>query len=110
MPGGDGGAGGDRAFLDGGRKMAYTKSGGEDMNAKKVIGIVLILLAVALIGLVIFSVWANMAHEGPVAGKIVSYKPPFYGHGLWMVIFIGVGGLSFLGGLMLFVIGQRETK
>ncbi len=80
------------------------------MNAKKVVGIALILLAVVLIGLVISSVGANMAHEGPVAGKITSYKPPFYSHGLWMVVFIALGGLSFLGGLMLTVVGIREMK
>ena len=80
------------------------------MNAKKVVGIALILLAVVLIGLVISSVGVNMAHEGPMAGKITTYKPPFYSHGLWMVVFIALGGLAFLGGLLLTVVGIRETK
>lgn len=80
------------------------------MNKKKVVGIALILLAVVLLGTVILSVWANMAHEGPVAGKIVSYKPPFYGHGLLMVALIGAGSLSFLVGVVLLSIGIRETQ
>ena len=80
------------------------------MNAKKIVGIALILLAVVLIGIVLFSVGINMAHEGPVAGKIVSYKPSFHDHGLLMVVLIVAGALSFLSGLLLYFIGHREAK
>ena len=76
--------------------------------AKRIIGITLIILSIILLGLVISSVGANMAHSGPTAGKITSYHPPFYGHGLWMVIFIIAGGLSFLGGLFLVALGRRH--
>ena len=76
--------------------------------AKRVIGIALILLSVVLMGLVISSVGANMAHSGPIAGKITSYRQPFYGHGVWMVVFIAGSFLSFLRGVFLVVLGKRH--
>ena len=75
---------------------------------KLIVGIALIVLSVILLGLVIVSVGANMAHSGPIAGKINSYKPPFYGHGLWMVVFIILSGASFLGGLVLVAAGRKH--
>lgn len=76
--------------------------------AKRIIGITLIVLSIVLLVLVISSVGANMAHSGPAAGKITSYRQPFYGHGIWMVVFIIVSGLSFLSGLFLVVLGKRR--
>lgn len=76
--------------------------------AKRIIGIALITLSAVLLVLVISSVGANMAHYGAAAGKITSYRQPFYGHGIWMVVLIIAGGLSFLGGLFLVVLGKRR--
>ena len=79
------------------------------MNKPKlIVGVALIVLSVILLGLVIVSVGANMAHSGPIAGKINSYKPPFYGHGLWMVVCIILSGASFLGGLVLVSVSRKN--
>ena len=76
--------------------------------AKRIIGIALILLSIVMLGLVISSVGADMAHSGPVAGKVTSYRPPIYGRGLWKVIFIIAGGLSFLGGQFRVILGKKR--
>ena len=79
------------------------------MNKPKlIVGIALIVLSVILLGLVIVSVGMNMAHSGPIAGKINSYKPPFYGHGLWMVAFILLSAAFFLSGLVLVSAGRKH--
>ena len=68
---------------------------------KKTIGIVLIAVSVLCIVLVVLGIYNNIAHSGPVAGKIVSYVPPFYGHGL-VIIGLGVAGvICLLAGVVL---------
>jgi len=47
-----------------------------------------------------------MAHVGPIAGKISSYKPPFREHGLWVVGAGLASVVSFLSGALLCVFGK----
>ena len=76
-------------------------------KGKMILGIVLVVLAAALLVTAVVSVAENMAHSGPIAGKINSYKPPFPGHGL-LVIAAGVAAaVSLLGGIVLIRLGQQ---
>ena len=77
------------------------------MTAMRKIGIVLMAFAAVLFVIVIVQVRANLAQTGAMAGKIVSYKPPFTNHGLW-VVFGGIGSaLAFLGGAVMTVLGKK---
>ena len=77
------------------------------MTAMRKIGIALMVIAVVLLGIVIAQIQANLAQTGAMAGKIVSYKPPFTNHGLW-VVFGGIGSaLAFLGGAVMTVLGKK---
>ena len=68
---------------------------------KKKIGICLIVVSVLCLVFVVMGIHENIAHSGPVAGKITSYKPPFYAHGLLVVIVGVVGVILFLVGIYL---------
>ena len=78
------------------------------IKPKLIVGIALIVLSVILLGLILISVGGNMAHSGPISGKITSYQPPFYGHGLWMVVSIILGAASFLGGILLVSVSRKS--
>ena len=70
--------------------------------AKRILGIVLIILSAVLLFAVIHSIAANLPQEGPMKGNIRAYIPPYKGHGLLMIAG-GIGAvISFLlGGVML---------
>ena len=76
------------------------------MSRTRIIGIVLMVLAVLLLASAIFQVAVNMAHTGPIAGKINSYHPPFPSHGLWVVISGVVSAVTFLGGAAMVAFGR----
>ncbi len=78
------------------------------MTAMRKIGIALMVIAVVLLGIVIAQIQANLAQTGAMAGKIVSYKPPFTNHGLWVVLG-GIGSaFAFLGGAVMTVLGKNK--
>ena len=78
------------------------------MTAKKIIGIVLVLISIGLLVFTILSVGANMAKTGPMVGKINSYKPPFRNHGLLMAA-TGISSVFvFLGGIVLISAGRKH--
>ncbi len=78
------------------------------MTAMRKIGIALMVIAVVLLGIVIVQIQANLAQTGAMAGKIVSYKPPFTNHGLWVVLG-GIGSaFAFLGGAVMTVLGKNK--
>ena len=76
------------------------------MSRTRIIGICLIVLSVILMVFAIYQVHVNMAHVGPIAGKISSYRPPFREHGLWVVGTGLASVVSFLSGALLCVIGK----
>jgi hypothetical protein len=78
------------------------------MNTKKLFGILLLVLGIVLLGLVAVSVTLNMAQTGPWAYKITTYRPPFYAHGLWMVLFIAFGVSSLLGGSLMLAFSRYD--
>jgi len=76
------------------------------MSWTRRIGIVLMVLGLLLLAAAIFQVYANMAHVGPIAGKISSYQPPFRNHGLWVVIAGAASVVSILGGALMCALGK----
>lgn len=76
------------------------------MSRTRIIGIILMVLGVLLLSGAVYQVYMNMAHVGPVAGKISSYVPPFPNHGLYVVIAGAASVISFLGGALLCVLGR----
>lgn len=78
------------------------------MSAKKILGIVLVVIAVGLLVFTILSVGANMAKTGPMVGKINSYKPPFRNHGLLMAATGIASVIIFLGGIVLISAGRKR--
>ena len=74
---------------------------------KKHVAIILIAISVILMGIVIVSVGANLPQEGQWKGVITQYKPPFYGHGLLMVLLGIASAISFLVGIILLVLDKR---
>jgi hypothetical protein len=76
------------------------------MSRTRIIGICLIVLSVILMVFAIYQVHVNMAHVGPIAGKISSYRAPFREHGL-LVVGTGIASVvSFLSGALLCAIGK----
>lgn len=71
------------------------------MNWKKILGIALMIFGVLLLAAAFYQIYANMAHVGPIAGKISSYRPPFPNHGVWVLIAGVVSVVSFLGGALI---------
>ena len=78
------------------------------MNVKRLIGIVLLALGLLLLAFVIVSVTLNMDQTGPWAYRITTYRPPFYAHGLWMVLCIICSGFSLLGGGLLLALSRYD--
>ena len=78
------------------------------MTAKRIAGLVLIALSIACLVFVVLGIHNNIAHTGAAAGKITSYKPPFYGHGL-LIIGIGVAGaVLFLTGIAMVGTSKKD--
>ncbi|MBQ6233061.1 MAG: hypothetical protein IJJ80_06085 [Clostridia bacterium] len=75
--------------------------------SKKRIAIVLIIAAVILLAFVIFSVAACLPQDGPWIGVITQYHPPFYGHGLLMILAGIAAAILFLIGIILLVLDRR---
>ena len=78
------------------------------MNVKRLIGIVLLAMGLVLLTLVIVSVTVNMDQTGPWAYRITTYRPPFYAHGLWMVLCVIGSGFSLLGGALLLALSRYD--
>ena len=76
------------------------------MSKTRIIGIIFMVLGVLLLSGAVYQVYVNMAHVGPIAGKISSYRPPFPNHGLYVVIAGAASVVSFLGGALLCVLGR----
>ena len=76
------------------------------MFKTRIIGIIFMVLGVLLLSGAVYQVYVNMAHVGPVAGKISSYVPPFPNHGLYVVIAGAASVVSFLGGALMCVLGR----
>lgn len=76
------------------------------MSKTRILGIVLMVLGVLLLSGAVYQVYVNMAHVGPVAGKISSYLPPFPNHGLYVVIAGAASVVSFLGGALMCALGR----
>ena len=74
---------------------------------KKRAGIILIVIAVILFAIVITSVAANLPQDGQWKGVITQYHPPFYGHGLLMILIGIVAAVLFLIGIILVVLDGR---
>ena len=74
---------------------------------KKRTGIILIAVAAVLLGAVIISVGANLPQEGQWQGVITQYHPPFYGHGLLMILLGIAAAVSFLSGIILIVLDKK---
>ena len=70
-------------------------------------GIIMVLIAVILFAIVITSVAANLPQDGQWKGVITQYHPPFYGHGLLMILIGIVAAILFLIGIILIVLDGR---
>ena len=79
-----------------------------EWNWKKILGVALVIIALAMLVFVILSVGANMAQTGPLVGKINTYKPPYQNHGLFMVITGIASVVVFLGGIVLVSAGRKR--
>ncbi len=78
------------------------------MTGKARIGIVLIVLGIAAVGLTIHMIHSNMVTTGPTAGTIAAYRPPFKNHGL-VAVLVAIGGVvTFLVGLGLTGFGRNR--
>ena len=77
------------------------------MRVKKAVGLIMIVISIVCFAAVILGVYNNIAHSGPIAGKISSYQPPFYAHGLFLIFAGIVGVLCFLGGIVLVASARR---
>ena len=78
------------------------------MTPKRIAGIILVVVALILLVFTIMSIGANMAKDGPTAGKITSYVPPYPNHGLYMVLTGFASVVSFLAGLALISLGKNK--
>ena len=76
------------------------------MSKTRIIGIIFMVLGVLLLSGAVYQVYVNMAHVGPVAGKISSYVPPSPSHGLYVVIAGAASVVSFLGGALMCALGR----
>ena len=74
---------------------------------KKRVGIILIVIAAVLLVAVIVSVGASLPRDGQWKGAITQYKPPFYGHGLLMILLGIAAAVSFLTGAVLIVMDKK---
>ncbi len=74
---------------------------------KKRVGLILIAIALILLIIVIMSVGANLPQDGQWKGKITQYHPPFYAHGLLMILLGIVAAVAFLVGIILLVLDGR---
>ena len=77
------------------------------MTAKRAAGLILIAISIACLVFVILGIHNNIAHSGPAAGKITSYVPPFYAHGLLMIGLGIAGAVCLLTGLALVSTGRK---
>ncbi len=75
---------------------------------KRIVGIILVVISIALLVFVIHGIASNLPADGPLKGNIRGYKPPYDGHGLVMVLSGFAAVLSFLGGLFLIGLAKLE--
>ncbi len=77
------------------------------MNAKTIIGLILIVISILLLIFVVESVKNNIPSTGQWAGKITMYRQPYLNHGI-MLIWAGIAALLlFLAGIILFFLGRK---
>ena len=83
------------------------------INWKKTVGFLLIVVSIVFLALTIIGISENIAHSGSTmdrtvaAGKITSYRPPFYAHGLVMILFGIFSVISFLGGITMIALSKK---
>ena len=71
-------------------------------------GAILVLLSIALLVFTIVSVANGMAKEGPIAGKITSFKPAYPNQGLVIVLAGIASAVVFLGGICCLAVGRKK--
>ena len=75
---------------------------------KRIVGIILVVISIALLVFVIHGIASNLPADGPLKGHIRGYKPPYDGHGLVMVLSGLAAVLSYLGGLFLIGLAKMD--
>jgi len=75
---------------------------------KKIVGIILVLVSVALLVFTIQSVADNLAKDGPVAGKINSFKPAYQNQGVVIILTGIASAISFLAGICFLALGRKK--
>ena len=74
----------------------------------RIAGAILVLLSIALLVFTIVSVANGMAKEGPIAGKITSFKPAYPNQGL-VIVLAGIASAAvFLGGICCLAVGRKK--
>ena len=74
----------------------------------RIAGAILVLLSIALLVFTIVSVANGMAKEGPIAGKITSFKPAYPNQGL-VIVLAGIASADFfLGGICCLAVGRKK--
>ena len=74
----------------------------------RIAGVILVLLSIALLVFTIVSVANGMAKEGPIAGKITSFKPAYPNQGLVIVLAGIASAVVFLGGICCLAVGRKK--
>ena len=78
------------------------------VNWKRIVGIALMVLAVALLVFAIVSYADGLAKEGPIAGNYNSYKPAYESQPI-LIIASGIASVvSFLAGISLVAFSSRR--
>ncbi len=75
---------------------------------KRITGLIMVAVSVICTVLVILGVYNNIAHSGPMAGKITTYQPPFYAHGLYIIILGIAGAVCFLSGILVLADSRKR--
>ena len=77
------------------------------MAWKRVLGTILVIVSAALLVGAILSIYFNMAHTGPMAGKLNTYTEPFKYHIVLVFAMFIASVISFLFGVVLIRLGQK---
>ena len=77
------------------------------MNLKRIFGIILLAVSLALLVLFILPELGVFEFRG-VRPPVVSYSQPYEGHAVWMILAIVGCVVSFLGGLFLIGISRNR--
>ena len=75
------------------------------MNLKRIIGIVLLAVSLALLVFVVLEVRGSFDFSGP---RFATYSQPYPGHALKLILAIAGTLVSFLAGLLLLGLGRKN--